>query len=88
MTIKETRQLHIIDLRKLCHNEKWYFLGTNSEYQAMLESVQNKETITTNDLVEIAKNIIEHSDNVTMNEITNVLFKLGTICTTFFEVVV
>lgn len=91
---KEVRRLHSADLRALCIRENWYTGGTTAEY-ANLMSMTDKDNITTDDIVEIATDIIEHSSTavkkirecagVTFSEIyTHFMFLIAETCTTFF----
>jgi len=57
---KEVRQLGSSDLRALCIAENWYTGGTNEEYSNLMQMAK-KENITTDDIVEIATDIYEHS---------------------------
>ncbi len=82
---KEVRTMHKDDLRALCIRKEWYTNGTNEDYIPLLESVENKN-ITTDDIVEIAQNIIDHS-NLKLNDETfeMVCFELFDICYTFIK---
>lgn len=91
---KEVRRLHSTDLRALCIREDWYTGGTNEEYARLMEMTE-KENITTDDIVEIATDIIEHSDSavkaikesagLTTGEIyTHFMFLIAEACHTFF----
>lgn len=83
---KETRRISASELRKLCVQQDWYTGGTVEEYEhLLLDLADNKENITTADIVEIAYDIINHSDNITEDEITSVMFAVGKIANTFFE---
>lgn len=81
--MKETRKLSQDNLRNLCIEKNWYTKGSNKEYDNMLE-LTNKENITTNDIVEIAIDIKEHSN--TEYDITNICFEIARICYSLFEV--
>lgn len=81
---KEVRQLGASNLRSLCIKNDWYTCGTNAEYEKVLE-MANKENITTDDIVEIATDIYEHSSNIQFDEFTSVMFEIGDACHTFFE---
>lgn len=48
-------------LRNLCIEKGWYTNGNNVAYSNML-AMSNKDDITSDDIVEIATDIIEHSD--------------------------
>lgn len=85
---RETRVMSADSLRELCINEDWYTCGTNEEYTKLLTSVSKNNNIDTDDLVEIAQNIVDHSNNIDLSvdgEFTNIMFKLARICNTFFE---
>lgn len=70
--IKENRIINRESLRKLCINFDLYTLGTNKEYEEMLEDAELEEHLTTNKIVEIAQNILKHSE-------TDI--ELGCLCT-------
>ena len=90
---REVRTLTSTDLRKLCIRHDWYTDGTIEEY-ANLMRMTEKETITTDDIVEIATDIIEHSQTAKANFekasggedfYTYVMFMIGEECYTYFE---
>lgn len=57
---------------------------TNAAYNHLLyDLADDKENITTEDIVEIAQDIMEHSD--TDQELTSICFDVARIATTFFE---
>lgn len=58
---KVVRKLTMASLRSLCVEKEWYTSGDNDEYSDML-AMAKKEDITSDDIVEIATDIIEHSD--------------------------
>ena len=80
----EKRYLLSDDLRKTCITHGWYTAGNNDEYSRLLESVNGK-VITTDDIVEIATDIIEHSDNLSVFDMYSVMYIIGGICFTLFE---
>lgn len=83
---KETRRISANNLRALCVRQDWYTGGTVEEYEhLLLDLADNKENITTADIVEIAYDIINHSSNIAEDEITSVMFAVGEIANTFFE---
>lgn len=58
--------------------------GDNAAYNHLLyDLADDKENITTEDIVEIAQDIMEHSD--TDQELTSICFDVARIATTFFE---
>lgn len=86
---REIRKMGSDSLRALCIKENWYTRGNNEEYAKLLD-MADRENITTDDIVEIATEIIDKSDMdfalCPLGAIyTNVMYKLGKICCTFFE---
>lgn len=79
---KERRILNRDDLRRLCIAKDWYTKGTNKEYMEMFKMTE-KENITTDDIVEIVTDIMEHSE--TEYEFTDLMFMVARICVTVFE---
>lgn len=59
--IKEERIITRNNLRQLCIDLDLYTLGTSGEYEEMLKSAVLEGHLTTEKIVEIAKNILEHS---------------------------
>ena len=91
---KEIRTLSACDLRSLCINENWYTGGTNEEYENLL-NMTKKDNITTDDIVEMATDIIEHSESAIDGYMkgagltlggcyTHVMFLLAEKCSTYF----
>lgn len=58
---KVVKRLLSDELRALCVERAWYTSGDNDEYNNML-AMAKKDDITSDDIVEIATDIIEHSD--------------------------
>lgn len=92
---KEVRTLTKTELRALCIKEDWYGHGTNEEYAHLL-SMTEKDNITTDDIVEMASDIIEHSQDavdklkkmggLSSTEVyTHFMFLIAEACTTCFE---
>lgn len=92
---REVRRLSSSDLRALCIKEDWYTGGDCEEYDNLL-NMTKKENITTDDIVEIATDIIGHSDvaiekyvryyGMSMSEVyTHVMFLIAEKCNTYFE---
>ena len=81
---KEVRVLGAMQLRGLCIEKDWYTKGTNREYSALLE-MANRENITTDDIVEMATDIMEHSEINPEMEITDIMFAIARKCTTCFH---
>ena len=74
---REVRKIREDDLRNLCIAKRWYTRGDNAAYTG------DKENITTDDIVEIALDIMEHSN--TEQELTSICFDVARIAVTFFE---
>lgn len=91
MTITETRHINFSDLYRLCVDRNWYTCGTNAEYELMFGKA--KGNMTTDKMVALAKDIIEHSaphlfDDCEYNGTTPlayVLYELADIAHTTFE---
>lgn len=81
---REVRKIHADSLRNLCIKKNWYTRGSNEEYSILLcNMAADKENITTDDIVEIAQDIIEHSE--TDQEFASICFDIARIAVTFFE---
>lgn len=60
---KEIRTLTAYNLRELCIRQNWYTCGDNDEYEHLLyDLAANKPNLTTEDIIEIAEDIVAHSD--------------------------
>lgn len=92
---KEVRTLGATRMRSLCITEAWYTDGTNEEYANLLEMARNPN-ITTDDIAEMATDIIEHSSDAVqkikkrggldMREVyTHIMFLIAERCITHFE---
>lgn len=68
---KVIRKMTVYELQSLCIEKGWYKSGDNTEYEKMLD-VTRKEDITSDDIVETATDIIEHTDELSMNDFTYV----------------
>lgn len=78
---KEIRRISAYSLRNLCIEENWYTCGDNEEYgHLLLDLAGHKENITTDDIIEIASDIIEHSD-LSTTDFENVAYKVANIAT-------
>ena len=72
---KETRKMTAYDLRRVCIEYNLFNRGTNEEYEKFLE-MADVENITTNDLMNMAKEIEKHSfimDGVCTEDIMYIL---------------
>lgn len=81
---REIRKIRGDDLRNLCIANCWYTRGDNAAYNHLLNDLAgDKENITTDDIVEIAMDILKHSN--TDQELTSICFDVARIAVTFFE---
>lgn len=81
---KEVRKILSWELVRLCEKKGWYSCGDNEEYEKLITRVDNTENITTDDIVEIAADIIEHS-GISVDEFESVCFEIFEISHTFIE---
>ena len=80
----EIRKIDAESLRKLCVARRWYTRGDNAAYNHLLNDLaEGKENITTDDIVEIALDIMKHSN--TGQELTSICFDVARIAVSFFE---
>lgn len=68
---KIVRKLSSKALRTLCIEREWYDAGDNEEYGNML-GMAKKQEITSDDIVEIATDICEHSTNIDFDDFEDV----------------
>lgn len=87
MKVKEIRKIDFEKVRAMCISNDLYSCGTNEEYEHLLLHLCNDfENQKTEDLIEIALNILNHSE--TTIELTSILFMLANeCCYTVFEVI-
>ncbi len=83
-----------MSVRSLCIQQHWYTRGTTLEYEAMLQSLldehhMSRDDITDQDIIELAENIVQHSDLATMDDdpVASIAFELARLVTTIFEAV-
>jgi len=82
----EVRTLQASDLRRLCIEKDWYTCGTNAEYEHLLiDLAQNKENLTTLDIVKIAEDIQEHSTLEEGYDIESIAFEVLRACNSFIR---
>lgn len=62
----ETRRIDLGKLRATCIKENWFDAGTNEEYAGLFEMARYMDNVTTDNLVELATVICEHTSNVTI----------------------
>ncbi|MBQ3256349.1 MAG: hypothetical protein IJN43_16095 [Ruminococcus sp.] len=79
---KEIRRVSMMALRSLCIKMNWFVKATNKEYAVFLNYATN-ETVTTDDLVEMATQVKEYSD--THFEIEDIMYLIAECCHTYFE---
>lgn len=80
---KEVRRISAGRLRALCVEQDWYTGGDNDEYGHLLFDLAGyKENVTTDDIVAIVSDIIEHSD-LSIADFESVAFKVANIATVF-----
>lgn len=81
----EKRKLSKDDLRNLCVKNDWYTAGTADEYIQLLNRCE-KENLTTNDIVGIAADIREHSNDQygEVAPLSSFCFEIAQICVSFF----
>ena len=77
----ELRFMSAENLRLLCIKERWYTRGNCDEYGKLLEMPVGKN-IKTVDIVNIANNVCEHSDNVDFVSVCNSLLQICVSCIT------
>ena len=80
--IKEDRIITRKNLKQLCIDFDLYTLGTSEEYEEMLKSAVFEGHLTTERIVEIAKNILEHSE--TDIELGSLCAEINRAAYTFF----
>ena len=80
--ITENRIINRKNLKQLCIDLDLYTLGTSEEYEEMLKSAVFEEHLTTEKIVEIAKNILEHSE--TDIELGSLCAEINRAAYTFF----
>lgn len=80
--ITENRIINRKNLKQLCIDFDLYTLGTSEEYEEMLKSAVFEGDLTTEKIVEIAKNILEHSE--TDIELGSLCAEINRAAYTFF----
>lgn len=84
MKFKERRVMNRRALQKLCISHGWFTRGTNEDFDKLLATT-NENNITSEHLYEMAQMIMSHSDNI-RNDVVGIMFYLGEICYTFFDI--
>ena len=84
MKYREIRKIDADSIRKLCIEKGWYTKGTYQDFRHLLiDLVDSKGNITTDDIVAIAQDIMEHSN--TDQEFTSVCFDVARLAVVFFK---
>ena len=79
----ERRLIFVDDLKNLCMAKKWYTLGDQECFEKMLNKCK-KSNITTEDIIEIAKDIHVYSYLSGM-EFTDLCYEIAEIAHSYFE---
>lgn len=79
---KEVRTVSWDEVRSLCMAKRWYTRGSNEQYSALAGYIFELEEVTTEDLVYIASDILEHSS--TEYDLEAILWELSRVCNTCF----
>lgn len=80
---KEVRRMNMYDLRTLCIERNWYTCGDVSDYDNLLVMAQSCTNVTCDFLVELATDILSHSDS-SVEHITDIMCALASICYSYF----
>lgn len=60
---KEIRTINLAKLHNLCVENGWYTMGDKEEYWSLyFDIVKSKDNLTTADIIEIAIDILHHSE--------------------------
>lgn len=93
-TYRERRTISADKIIGICIRQEWYTMGTNEEYEQMLSTASGKENLMTDDIVEIATDILEHSDSERImssygmdydDVLKSVMFEIANAATVFVE---
>lgn len=83
---KEIRKIRASVLRQLCIDKDWYTRGDNDEYGHLLfDLADKKDNLSTMDIIEIAKDIMEHSSISSDYRVEDIAFEVARIADVFFE---
>lgn len=83
---KEIRKIRASALRQLCIDKNWYTRGDNDEYGHLLfDLADKKDNLSTMDIIEIAKDIMEHSSISSDYRVEDIAFEVARIADVFFE---
>lgn len=79
---REVKSIDFESVRGKCIEKRWYTRGTTKEYTALADYILDLEEVTTENLVVIANDILEHSE--TDYNIEAILWELNRVCNTYF----
>ncbi len=86
---KEIRTLSAYNLRELCIRQNWYTCGDNAAYEHLLyDLAASKLHLTTEDIIEIAEDIVAHSAPSGLREcydIGGIAWEVNRACNVSFE---
>lgn len=83
----ERRLIFVDDLKKLCTDKQLYTMGDDECFGNMLDKCK-KPNITTEDIIEIAKDILIYSHLPDGMEFTDLCFEISEISHSFFESII
>ena len=86
MKVKETRRIHTDTIRNLCIKHNWFTVGTNEEYQELLD-YGDYPYITAEHIAEMALMINKHtccSDYC--GQINEIAFEISRNCYSIFDI--
>ncbi|WP_298029639.1 hypothetical protein [uncultured Dysosmobacter sp.] len=82
---KEIRRLSAYDLRALCITQNWYTRGTQQEYSHLLyDLAAHKSHLTTQDIIEIAQDILTHSELPDGYDAGAIAWEVNRVCNVCF----
>lgn len=83
----ETRRISMSDLRNLCIKENWYTEGTNKEYGKLLATAEHAENLTTELVIELAEDIMQHSEvDKDIDNLQNICYLILRAAHTFISI--
>lgn len=83
---KEIRKISASALRQLCVDRGWYTAGDNDEYGHLLyDLAASKDNLSTSDIIEIAEDIMAHSELDDDYTVGCIAFEVARIANVFFE---
>ena len=79
---RDVKSIDFESVREKCIVKRWYTRGTTKEYTDLADYIFDLEEVTTENLVVIANDILEHSE--TDYDIEAILWELNKMCNTYF----